>query len=279
MSKLTPKTIAFNGAGIVLGVGLFAYVVKDALTKEHIPGCVERYPIGTEFSLTGETGAPMSPIELQARTGISSVGILENASVVKSKNSGPAALQVSLDRRAGAADDEISASGIAFEWSPSGMQNAKAACLSYQVWLPKKFEFGTGVRLFGLAGRSQDAEDASIGSRVVWRQGGQGDLRIKMVESKGYKPSGKQNFQLSTGRWTSVQKEIVLNNPGQENGLLRLWINGDLVVDRKDIAWRKTDAMALSNVQANIGYVSLQKQKRVPENSVVRLSPPVVSWR
>ncbi len=279
MSKLDTRTIAFNGAGILLGVGLLAYVVKDALTTEQMPGCVERYPVGTEFSLIGEDGTPMSPIELQARTGIASVGILENASILQTPKSRQAVLQVSLSSRKTAADEDSDPGGIRFNWSPSGMQNANSACLSYRVWLPKKFKFGQGGTLFGLAGGSPDGPDATIASRVEWRQNGQGQLRLRLTGSEKYNSSGTQKFQLRTGGWTSVQQEVVLNTPGKANGALRLWLNGDLVVNSKNIDWRKTQDFTLSNVQADIRYLLMQGRSKANVSSKLRLSPPVVSWR
>ena len=279
MNKLNTKTIAFNGAGILLGVGLLGYVVKDALTTEQMPGCVERYPVGTEFSLIGEDGAPMSPIELQARTGITSVGILENASVIQTPKSGKAVLQVSLNSRKTLSEETSDPGGIGFNWSPSQMQQANAACLSYKVWLPKKFEFGQGGLLFGLAGGPQEGEDTAIASRVEWREKGQGQLRLRIAGSEKFNSSGTQKFRLRAGGWTSVQQEVVLNTPGKPNGALRLWLNGDLVINRTNIAWRKQQDVTLSNVQADIRYLLMQGRSKSKVSSKLRLSPPVVSWR
>ena len=115
--------------------------------------------------------------------------------------------------------------GIDFRWNVAGAKAAKAACLSYSVWLPDKFDFGTGGNLPGIAGGEPDTPSA-FGTRLQWRVGGEAELAVAPsgASFQGIRP----NFALLPGRWTQVEQEVVLNTPGAKDGLARLWIDGKL---------------------------------------------------
>jgi hypothetical protein len=79
---------------------------------------------------------------------------------------------------------------------------------------------------------------------------------------------------LPRNRWIRIDQEIVINDPGKGNGLARLWIDGDLVIDVHTVALRKDSGTLLSGVLAAVGY------KQMPaEPGLLRLSPFEISWR
>ncbi len=95
MKPINLNSVLFNVAGLGLVVFLAGYMIQSALTTETVPGCSKRYGDGQQFSLTTSEGAPMTPIELQARLPSRAWGLLTNARVVAAADKSPF-LQVAL---------------------------------------------------------------------------------------------------------------------------------------------------------------------------------------
>jgi hypothetical protein len=53
------------------------------------------------------------------------------------------------------------------------------------------------------------------------------------------------NAPVPLDQWNCVEQEVLLNTPGQRDGLQRLWVNGTLVVEVLGMRWRDT-----TNVQS-----------------------------
>jgi hypothetical protein len=183
-----------------------------------------RYP--TDGSRCGGS-KPLTPIELQARVGLREWGFVENATIVPAAEApAGAALQVKLASvAAGETSDGRPRNGIEFRWSLPGVKAANAACLSYSVWLPEGFAFNDGGVLPGIVGGKPD-QKSDFGSRLQWRPGGVGELTVALSGSLPRRQPGR--LYAAQGRWTSIEREIVLNTPGTANGASRLWVDGQL---------------------------------------------------
>ena len=79
---------------------------------------------------------------------------------------------------------------------------------------------------------------------------------------------------MATGRWTKIEQEVVLNDPGQKNGTLRLWLDGELIAENQRVELRKDDKVMLTGVLAAIGY-----ERAPPQDSMLRLSPVEIARR
>lgn len=49
---------------------------------------------------------------------------------------------------------------------------------------------------------------------------------------------GRGAFTFPAGEWTTVLQRIQLNDPGQQNGQIRLWVNGISAIELLNISMR-----------------------------------------
>jgi hypothetical protein len=140
-------------------------------------------------------------------------------------------------------------------------QNVNAACLQYRVYFPPKFEFAKGGKLPGLYGGRNVAGESAAGCRegivedgfslrYMWREEGAGSLYAYIPgksESCG-KYIGKGSWHFTPGKWTTLEQEVVLNTPGESNGVVRVWADNKLVIDEPHIALRTKDSVAIDGI-------------------------------
>ena len=269
-----------NLGSALIGSIVLGYVVYAAYHTATEPPCSERYPAPIRFALQTASGKALTPIDLQARAGLRDVGVIDNATVV-AVNDGPSpdALEVKLRNLPGGDDASAKArNGIEFRWSPPGVNSATATCLVYSVWLPEKFDFGDGGFLPGVFGgdpsaaRQQATRDL-LTVALEWSDEGKPSLTAAVDGSERLRLSGA-GTPMATGRWTKIEQEVVLNDPGQKNGTLRLWIDGELIAENLRVELRKDDKVMLTGVLAAIGYEQVP-----PPDSLLRLSPIEIARR
>lgn len=286
--QLNTRSILFNGAGAMLFVGLTFYIVRSFFVTETIPVCSARYPAATEFVLDQGNG-PMSPVQLVGMIGASQRGIYRNAKVVKVKGV-PSGRALKVALTPDPLDNESATStgnGIGFLWTPRELTGADKACLSYSVYLPKSFEFGIGGYLPGLyGGKPLSIADRSDGKngfaqRVVWQNLGRGNLfaQVPGFETRGGAYIATDHFEMPRDRWVAIEQELVLNTPGRENGLARLWIDGKLVAASSKLSFRSKPDLLIEGVQADIGFGSPKRQLGPPKSVNLYLSPMQLQWR
>ena len=283
-----PQRLVFNICGIAaLGLSA-AYAINHSLSTETVAGCDVRYPSQTELSLNDPSGKPLSPIELQARLGSNQWGLLKNARVFHVENA-PAAAVLRVKMAQGSAGGSDSPQGgVGFRWLPRGMNDATAACLSYSVWLPKDFDFGAAGVLPGLFGGDRfDPSDVSssrggFGTRIGWRSGGEG-LVAAQISNQGtsWQTVGLANgaFAIPRGRWARLEQEVVLNSNSLDNGTLRLWLDGDLKAEQKDIFWSFDKELKIAGVLADVYYGGIDPAAKAPKSTALLISPLNVRWK
>ncbi len=290
MSQMSAKTVV-NSVGAVATLIVLTWVGYAALTSDEPDICEGRYPVSTRLSLTGDTGQPATQSELQARLGSSEWGILNNARIVSgADDDGQLALAVTLEKgtSSGYKDDQTRG-GIGFTWRPDGMQEGKpkAACLSYRLFMPKTMKFANGGVLPGLSlGPAFDPRgEPIVGSGAVarpsWNREGMIFVGLQFATSEGWKNpvALKSPNKWPLGRWINVEQEIILNDVGKKNGIIRLWVDGKLAGEANTLSLRAEDPMALSSVVADIHYGSITINGEAPETAEIRLSPFVVRWQ
>lgn len=288
MFKMSGLSMVFNiaGAAAVLVVG--SYAVHSFFTMEKTPSCTGRYPASTQLSLTSGRGVPMTPMELQGRFGREEWGVLENVEIVRGKQNGSEVLQVKLPAGSSSAFQAGAPKGGAgFSWSPENMQDATGACLSYRVMLPPDFDFAEAGLLPGLfGGEALDPESSNDGksgfaTRISWGAQGAGSIASLVPASLGTNPRqfDEGNFKFDTGRWVHLASEVVLNSPGASDGILRLWVDGELRIERNDYLWRDAGELNISGVVADISYGGIDTKAVAPKDTKVQFSPFELSWR
>jgi hypothetical protein len=245
--------------------------------------CSERYTSSTEFPLQ-RGDVILTAADLQASLGGRDAGVLENVAIARVEN-GPAPVAMTVSLPKGAISPRASAgpkSGISFPWHPRLVQGKSAACLSYSVMLPADFPFGRGGTLPSISGAdaSDPAPDGFI-ARIVWRDGGRGGL-INRVSSAGETraaPAEREGYPLARGRWVKLEQEVVLNTPRKLDGILRLWVDGKLVVDRADLSFRTKPGVVLSGVAADVFYGFEDGGGAAPKDTKLSLTPFEIRWQ
>ncbi len=287
MQQFNVKSIVFNAAAGLVVLSTFIFMLRSLFVTEVIPPCSTRYPSPTEFTLDSGKG-PMSPVQLVGVIGGTQRGIYRNAKVVEVRDTASKhALKVTLRPDSENARTTGEGNGIVFQWTPEALAGATTACLSYSVYLPKKFEFGGGGILPGLyAGAPNTINEAldgktAVAQRLVWRNNGRANIYAQLP---GYEANGgayldTDGIKFPRGRWVAVEQEIKLNDLGKANGLSRLFFDGEKVIEKNRMQWRKNGKLTLSGVHAEVTYAMPHRQTKPPKATAVYISPMQLRWQ
>ncbi|MBT9313501.1 polysaccharide lyase [Leptothoe kymatousa] len=127
--------------------------------------------------------------------------------------------------------------------------------LTYHVRFAEDFNFVKGGKLPGLFGgigasdgNRVDGTDG-FSTRLMWRQNGQGEVYAHLPTSQNYGTSlGLGTWQFLPGTWYRIDQEVRLNHPKRADGYLRLWVNGDLVVNQAGVGFRTTRSLKIDGI-------------------------------
>ena len=199
----------------------------------------------------------MSAADLQGQLANTDWGLLTGTRVVKLKT-GPAKHALEIDLASAPSVSKAASgerAGVGFNWAPQSFGRPRAACLSYSVFLPDGFTFGRGGRLPGFAGASATETgepETAFSTRYTWSADGEAEIYAQLPDwPEGRSLGGKrEKLALQPGRWTELEQEVVLNSPGKADGVLRVWQDGRLVMQRSDVLFRMKPSVMLSGVLA-----------------------------
>lgn len=286
-----------GGAGLV-ALGIVLAVRSELPKAPEAPKCETRYQSGVLFSYRRKEDVPLSPEDIQSRLGGSDRGLIANSRIVKDEGVPQGyAMEVQLKRSNGEEDDQ-QRSGIGYSWNPRQLAGAVSACLSYSIWLPENFTFGSGGSLPGLVSspersdlglmpedyverkKSGEGEEQAatpgepFGMRMRWRP--EGMLELVQLPNEGHR--GVVGFDpvksaLKPAKWTRIDMEAVLNEPGKPNGTVRAWIDGKLVMERFDILWRRDEMQGFQAVSGHIHNIGSSGWMPSPADTRLRISP------
>ena len=266
---------AIGGFAFLIAGG---YFVSEFTRSRETPPCSTRFPAATQMSFQKTDGAPMTPAEFQARVGMGEHGVIEKTAVRRTGGAYPLVLDVKIG---GPGSGDF---GAGFFWTPSGLQAPSSACLAYNVQVPQDFDYATGGMLPGLYGANPSAAagaQAGFAGRVMWSNSGAFGVETNLSDfnmaQSGQPLLHRSVAVLPRGRWVSVEQEIVLNSPNAKDGLLKLWVDGRLVIDISDIAWRGA-SFALTGVLADVGYLASHEASD-KKATALTLSPLQLSWQ
>lgn len=298
--SLADKQMLFNiGGGSILLLGLLLAVRSSLEPTPETPLCETRYSGGVLFSYSRKGADPLSPEDLQARLAGTDRGLVKNSKIVADESAPQGyALEVRLRRSSGEEDDQ-SRSGIGFLWVPRQLAIASSACLSYNVWIPEGFKLGEGGTLPGLVSDAQGMDEPSstadappadaspstgdapalgklppFSLRPQWRA--DGSLMVQPVVNIGHMDGilvDPAKATLKPGQWTRIEQEVVLNTPGSNNGLLRVWVNGRLAIEAPEIGFRRDEVQSFQAVVGDIHHVRHGGWTPAPAETRLRISP------
>lgn len=146
--------------------------------------------------------------------------------------------------------------GTGFYGTQLGTPGAQAACLRYAVRFEEDFDFARGGKLPGLYGGSgasgcTPAEgDDGFSVRFMWRANGDGEAYAYLPGSNTRcgLSIGRGTWRFAPSRWTVLEQEVVVNRPGAEDGILRVWVDGEPVINETNVNYRTTDSLAVRGI-------------------------------
>lgn len=141
----------------------------------------------------------------------------------------------------------------------SSFDGAEEATLEYKVKFADDFVWATGGKLPGLGGAStsngsqpagctqnQNTIENAFSCRLMWRSN-TAHTQPPYLIVYDYLPNRETrcggntrlgNLQLQRNTWYTVKQYLKLNTPGQENGILKMYIDGEQLVDLDDVMFR-----------------------------------------
>ncbi len=284
MKLPSTKVIAFNGAALLMVAASLGTVVRSLVITDDAPMCTERYEQGTRMPLE-INGAPMSIADVQARLNGNDWGLLGGAQVVKLKNGpAPAALELKLDHVPRDRDNAETKPGIGYVWSPQSLKRTTASCLSYAVFLPEKFDFGATGRLPGLMGANPEkvSDTPLFSARLQLNEQGILDVHTSLNGKQDWTPllNAKHEFKMPRGRWVAIQQEVVLNEPGKANGVVRVWIDDVLQFENDTVLYQDAPGGVITGVLAETTVMGRLREVAVAGASQkVWMSPLELRWK
>jgi hypothetical protein len=279
------KLIAFNAAAALIGLAAVVAAARSVFMPAVIPPCSERYHSMTSFALE-RAGILLTAADLQSSLGGKDVGVIGNVTIAPAKDA-PArvAMTVSLQKASMSVEGIVTEfkGGTTFPWQPRAVQGKTSACLSYHVLLPADFEFHRGGVLPGIAGTDGAEQGDGFTARLAWRPKAGGGVTLRVAENGTTRATlvERQIFDLPRGRWVKVEQEVVMNTPKQEDGVLRVWIDGSLAVDRSDLSYRTQGSVTVTGVSVDIfrGSGPDDVQATAAKNSKIQLTPLELRWQ
>ena len=87
-------------------------------------------------------------------------------------------------------------------------------------------------------------------TRYMWRTGGAGEVYAYVPEKSGeYGESISPGaWTFTPGRWQHLEQEVMVNHLGALDGVLRVWVDGELVVKRSDMLYRVADNVLVTGL-------------------------------
>lgn len=132
---------------------------------------------------------------------------------------------------------------------------ADSATLEYLVRFPENFDFVRGGKLPGLFGGAGNSGGAipngldGFSFRLMWREGGKGEVYAYLPTSKVYGTSLLQGqFVFVPGQWHRITQQVVLNTPGLSDGEVSLWLDGKLAGTARSLRIRDSAALKIDGV-------------------------------
>jgi hypothetical protein len=136
-----------------------------------------------------------------------------------------------------------------------GARHDELSC-AYAVRFAPDFEFVKGGKLPGLVGGTANTGGEKPtgrdgwSARMMWRSGGavvqyvyHADQPTQYGEDFPWNLGGRRVFR--PGAWHVVEHRIVMNRPGQRDGIVQGWFDGALALDRRDVRFRDVDSFAI----------------------------------
>jgi hypothetical protein len=82
-------------------------------------------------------------------------------------------------------------------------------------------------------------------------------------------PAEAERFVPVRGRWLCVEQRVAVNTPGQADGELAVWLDGELYLHWRGFRWRSSDAVRIKRVSLMVYVHSARRDNRVCYDDLV----------
>ena len=245
----------------VLLLGACREVCADQGNGQSLP-CLQRYRVVFSFQPT-PADVGRAPLEALAPLRPHQPFAVETNLSIRAAE-GPVSAVLNVRYPAGSINPgskDAPAGGAQFYAPVLAGHDAKAACLGYRVRFEDGFAFARGGKLPGLYGTAGAAvtsasgcrtvnDEAGFSARLMWRSGGRGEV-YAYTQNKSARCGeslGRGNWRFPVGRWVAVEEEVILNATGRDDGRVRVWIDGALVLDQGGLIYRSSPAVQIQGL-------------------------------
>ena len=137
---------------------------------------------------------------------------------------------------------------LANNWNPQGGGKFPGISGTYTVagWGGRPSHGDDGWSARGLFKKSVDGE-TPVGFYAY-----HADMRGKYGDNWLWNLSGSNG--LETGRWYAIEQYAQLNTPGKKNGVLKTWVDDQLVFEKHDIRMRTIERLKIESIWINFYY-------------------------
>ncbi len=122
--------------------------------------------------------------------------------------------------------------------------------VEYKAMFPIDFDFVKGGKLPGLGGgtspgggKDSDGSDG-FSARIMWREGGELFQYMYWMERSQEKNWGddlpwvnlngdRKSLKIIPGQWHTLKTKIIMNTPGERDGTVTSWLDGELALSNK----------------------------------------------
>ena len=161
----------------------------------------------------------------------------------------------------------IGGSGAQWRWElfSTPQEYYNEVILEYKVMFPVGFQFVKGGKLPGLVGGTANTggnvPDGTDGwsARMMWVGGGDVIQYVYHPDQPGtfgdtmtWNIGGQKSF--TPGVWHTVRNRVVMNTPGQHDGIIQGWFDGELAMDRRAIRFRDNDSFGIDTMYFSSFY-------------------------
>jgi hypothetical protein len=286
MAKLVVKSGTLLGIGIggLFVIGAAAWVKQTLFPGEPEP-CTKRYHASLSFPRQEAGAPPLDARAMQTGLGYDEHGLLENVSI-KHETASPGLLTLSVRIPAGSLDPKTEdgpKGGVSYTWKSGMPATTAVGCLAYEVFLPKDFAFHQGGDLPGIFGGEPASEGPDgFSTSLHWHPD-----RKAQISVTGPAPSGgrethrtltRKGWTFETDRWVRFEQEVMLNTPGEPDGVVRLWADGKLVAEETAVLFRKSVRTGISGVAVRAHYSGKDASYAAPADTTIYMTPVDMRW-
>lgn len=159
------------------------------------------------------------------------------------------------------------------QWKLDLDQGYEELYLSYRIRFDDNFDFVRGGKLPGLCGAAcNSGGDQPTGTdgwsaRMMWRTDGSGGSQTNRdtanIVQYAYHVDQPSQFghdlrwddgngndwkEFESDTWYHLQHRVVMNTPGQDDGIIQAWLDGELVLDQQDLHFRDTTSIQIDQL-------------------------------